>query len=657
MDGVHARRAFKPHLVMVAVAVVGCGGSGDFTPLELSVQLDAPQQFRTALANGTLEFHLSRPLEASQRVVCAIDGEPSICANDEGRGSLRYENLGPGLHRLSVGIESGDGTELSVVEQMLEIVVPSVVVFTASPAGITASIAAARAGQTVALVEPTRWVGGMISAGLAVTDVGPRGLEIIGGLAQEFIERAREAELAKGVCPGACIDHVNFESHVAEQVFESMLAESGVVVERDTRLEDVQMHGGRLSSISTSRGELAADVFIDASYEGDLMALAGIPYRLGRESRQLANPPDDPEQLAWQEDLAGVRRYRGPRLMTVDPYLVPGDRSSGTLPFIEPRPTVMPTAGDGDSRVMAYTYRLCVTDDPSNRVPFEPPDNYDVTLYEASARVAEALAQTRDLAEALFNPEPIVRSGDPAYFKYDLNGGSTFSIDMTSPNLNQSYIEADEHERQRIRDAYRDYILGLLYTWQTNPRFGTLNEELARYGFCRDEFVDRGGWPHRLYVRVGRRMLGEYVMNQNDVLQNGRRPRIVDPVGFGAYSIDMHSYRYFAAPLDWVDGVRREAIVVEGFILEDLPDFAPYPISYRALIPRAQDATNLLNPVTLSATNVAYASLRMEPTFMILGESAGTAAALAVETQQSVHTIDYAVLRQRLLASGQRLDY
>ncbi|MGH8243336.1 MAG: FAD-dependent oxidoreductase [Steroidobacteraceae bacterium] len=222
-------------------------------------------------------------------------------------------------------------------------------------------------------------------------------------------------------------------------------------------------------------------------------------------------------------------------------------------------------------------------------------------------------------------------------------------------DLNQAYVESAEAERERIRAAYRDYARGLLYFWQTDPRFGGLNQKVAAFGFCKDEFTDRGGWPHQLYVRAARRMVGEYVMNENDVMQNGRRPPISDPVGFGSFSIDIHTVRYHAAPATWPDGSRRDALVIEGFLVVNLPDFEPYPVSYRALIPRAEDAVNLLNPVTLSATHVAYASLRMEPTYMILGEAAGTAAALAVELRQDVQSVDYGMLRRRLLANGARL--
>ena len=531
-------------------------------------------------------------------------------------------------------------------------------VFGATPAGISAAVAAARAGQTVVVLEPTRFVGGMMSGGLTKTDIGPRGHEVLGGFAREFLERLRGVHLASGACAAQrCPGLYDFEAREAEKLFETVLREERVILERSVRLTAVAKNGARLQSLSTSRGEVAGEVFVDASYEGDLMALAGVPYAIGREPRVIANPPDDPAQLAMQEDNAGTPRYGIPFTgVYVDPYRVPGVASSGPVPYVEPRPAVFPTVGSGDARVMAYTYRLCVTDDPSNRIPFTAPPGYEAAQFEASARVAEALAARGiDLAVRMFNPAMTVASSDRSYHKYDLNGGSTFSIDMTAPDMNQAYVEGDEATRERIRAAYRSYIRGLLYFWQTDPRYGGLNAKIARFGYCRDEFTDRDHWPHQLYVRVARRMLGEYVMNEADVLQNGRRPPIQDSVGFGAYNIDMHTYRYHVGPVDWPDGVRRDALVTEGFVIAHAANDAPYPVSYRALIPRAGDAVNLLNPVTLSATNVAYSALRMEPTFMILGQSAGIAAALAVERGEDVQALSYATLRARLLAAGQRL--
>ena len=643
----------------VFTTLTACGGSSSSdAPLALTVAFRDVQP-RTVFGAGSFDFALSKPLDAGESVTCTVDGaaaQPCLIGTTDGR--IHYTALGPGLHRFSAEVRGTSGARLATAEHMLDVVAPKIVVFGATPAGISAAVAAARAGQTAVVLEPTRFIGGMMSGGLTKTDLGPRGHEIIGGFAQEFLQRLRDIHMASGACAAQrCPGLYDFEAREAEKLFETVLREERVIVERSVQLAAVAKNGARLQSLSTSRGDVAGEVFVDASYEGDLMALAGVPYTIGREPRLLANPPDDATQLAMQEDFAGTPRYGIPfSAVYVDPCRVPGDPASGPVPYVEPRPGVFPTVSSGDGRVMAYTYRLCVTDDPSNRIPFTAPPGYDPARFEASARVAQALAERgSDLAQRMFNPAATVASTNRTYYKYDLNGGSTFSIDMTAPDMNQAYVESDEATRERIRAAYRSYIQGLLYFWQTDPRYGGLNAKVARFGYCLDEFTDRGHWPHQLYVRVARRMLGEYVMNEADVLQNGRRPPIQDSVGFGAYNVDMHTYRYHVGPVDWPDGVRRDALVAEGFLIAHAPNDAPYPVSYRALTPRAADAVNLLNPVTLSATNVAYSALRMEPTFMILGQAAGLAAALAVETGQDVQAVDYATLRMRLLAARQKL--
>ena len=646
-----------PLLACVLAALVSGCDTGESTQQLTGERLSfVNPQSRTVFSSGSLEFAVAPWLAGTEQIVCKIDlADAEPCATDARNGTIDYLNLGSGLHEFSIEMQSADGTVIADATHFLEVVAADVVVFGANPGGVTAATAAARAGRTVVLIEPSRWIGGMIAAGLTKTDIGRRGAEILGGLTAEFFSRARTELLAKGVCPGSCLRNYDLEPHIAEDVFADMLRESRVVVERSTELIGVAKHDAEIAALVTSRGEVTGRVFIDASDEGDLMALAGVPYWRGREARL---QPDslDARALAAYEEHAGTPRYRLPLGLFVDPYRIPGDPSSGTLSFVEQRPKPMPSPGSADSRVMASTFRLCVTDDPSNRTPFYRPESYDPADYEAHARVAQALAMSDDLSEIMFNPAPTVLSRNRAYYKYDLNGGSTFSSDMTAPQLNQAYIEADDAQRERIRSAYRTYTEGLLWTWQTDPRFGSLNSEISRFGYCADEFTDRNGWPHKLYVRIARRMLGEYTMNENDVVQNGRRAPIADPVGFGAYDLDMHTHRYFAAPVDWPDGIRRDALVYEGFLIERLPNNAPYPISYRALVPQAADATNLLNPVTLSATQVAYSSIRMEPTFMILGESAGIAAALVAESGENVQDLSYDRLRVRLIAAGQILD-
>jgi hypothetical protein len=657
----------KGRLTIIAAAAMSCalsacgGGSASTDRAEPAADVQRvtfPEVItRTVFQNGAISFQISPVRQSSEHVTCSVDSvEVSPCLLDDSHGQIQFSGLASGSHVVSVQLSQDASQPASRVDHQLSVESVQLIVFGATPGGIASAIAAARSGLKVALLEPSDGVGGMMSNGLARTDVGPRSGEIIGGIAAEFLGRVQAEEQASGACSSGCEAPFDLESRVARHVFESMLGEANVIVERDAGLQGVVKDAAVIQGLQTTRGDVAGQIFIDASYEGDLMAHAGVEYAIGREPRVLA-APDDPSQLALQEDNAGVMRYRVPMsTLRADPFVVPGDPTSGALPFVEPRPAVMPVEGEGDGRVMAYTWRLCVTDDPSNRIAFTAPPDYDPSRYEAAARVAQALAQSgADLATQMFNPARTVLSKDRAHYKYDLNGGSTFSSDMTAPGLNQAYVEGSEVERERIRSAYRSYVAGLLYFWQTDPRLQSLNQKVASFGYCADEFTDHEYWPRQLYVREARRMRGEYVMNEADVMQNGRRPAIVDPVGFGSYDIDLHAHRYFAAPVDWPDGSRREAIVVEGFRIVSLPDHRPYPVSYRALVPQARDATNLLDPVTLSATQVAYGSLRTEPTFLILGEAAGVAASIAVERQIAVQAVPYDELRDTLLSRGQRI--
>ena len=527
-------------------------------------------------------------------------------------------------------------------------------VYGATPAGVTAAVAAARAGRRVRLLEPGAHVGGMMSGGLSNTDTGPRGPDVISGLAAEFFQRVRRIEEGRGVCLQACASSFFFEPHVATRVFEDWLREAGIDLQRSVGLLGVEKSGTSIVRLTTSAGTVDGAVFVDASYEGDLMAGAGVPYRIGREARRMAGP-GDADALAMQEDHAGVQPRQLPLGLHLDPYKVPGDASSGTIAYVEPRPSPLPEPGDGDGRVTAYNYRLCVTDDPSNRIAFTRPDGYTPADYDLHARLVAAAPPSVDIVRAMFSPAPMVRSRDPRYNKYDLNSTLTLGTDLTADGLNQGYVEATTARREEIQRIYRRHIQGLLYAWQTEPRFARLHERVSRFGYCADEFTSDGGWPHQFYVRAGRRMTGAYVMNENDVMLNGRRAPVSDPVALGTYSLAAHAHRFLTAPVAWPDGRQRDAIVFEGLVIARLPNDTPYPISYRALTPRAQDARNLLNPVTLSTTHVAYSSIRMEPTFMMLGEAAGIAAALAAQANVSVQDVSYATLRERLVGGGVKL--
>ncbi|WP_176256919.1 FAD-dependent oxidoreductase [Derxia lacustris] len=656
--------------VGLALGLAACGGGGSGSagtpaaqPTEVvPVVAFAAETGRSVLPDGTVAFSVARALASGERLVClAADAASAACSGSASAGVLSYTGLAVGSHALQVELRDATGTLVARASRSIEIRQPEVVVYGATPGGIAAAVAAARAGRSVALLEATAHVGGMMSGGLTKTDLGVNGLPVIGGFAQEFLSATYAAETAAGRCSAnwPCDGRSDFEPHVAERVFEQLIgAEANLTLERGARLTGASRSGSRIAAIATTRGSLAGAVFIDASYEGDLMARAGASYTIGREARTEA-AAGDTAALELQEDTAGIRTALKPSSLIVDPYVVAGDPSSGTLPFVEPKPASLPPVGSADHRVMAYNYRLCVTDDPQSRVPFTRPADYDPARYEGSARVAQALAASgQKLDELMFRPYRTVHAADPNYYKYDLNGGATFSSDMTAADLNQAYTDADEAGRNRIRAAYRSYISGLLYFWQTDPRFGALNAKVARFGLCADEFTDNGNWPYALYVRESRRLQGVYVLNENDLRQNGRRPAIADVIGMGAYDMDSHSARYYAHSVLTADRSRRvDSIVVEGYLILHLPDDRPYPVPYRSLLPRASEVSNLLVVGAPSVTHLALCSIRMEPTFMVLGQSAGIAAAETLRLGTTLHGLPYERLRPLLLAAGQKLSF
>lgn len=639
----------------MAIGLGACGGSGSGSGegqgqgqgLAVTLLADSAS---TPWRTGAIAFQLTPPMGPGDQMRCRIDQLPEAdCATGPDGGRAPYQDLAPGAHTLQVSVgPPGAMTSRTVSWQLIT---PDVVVYGATPAGITAALAAARAGRAVVLAEPTARIGGMMTGGLANTDVGDAPVKPIGGIAAEFFDRARQHERDNGACPSdaVCPDAYDFEPHVAGEVFTALLREQPrISVQRQLPFLAVAKDGARVTGLRTARGALAARVFVDASYEGDLMAAAGVTFTLAREPRLAGDgvPPGD------IEDNAGFGQLARPYGLNVDPYLVPGQPSSGLIPFVEPAPPSWPAPGAADDRLMAYNYRLCVTDDPVNRIPFDRPADYDPSLYEGSARVAVAMAAagTKPLDELYFNPYRTVGSRTPGYHKYDLNGGSVFSTDMSALGWNQAYPLADAAGRRAIEAAYRRYIEGLLHFWRTDPRFGALNAKVARFGRCADEFVDNGHWPTQLYVREARRMVGEYVTNENDVLVNGRRPLREDSIAMGGYDLDSHLRRITVARINGADRV-----VSEGFRIVRHAGDPRYRIAYRSLLARRGQADNLLNPVTLSATSMAYSSIRMEPTFMALGQAAGTAAAMAVEQSVALHDLDVPALQRRLEAAGQIL--
>lgn len=513
-----------------------------------------------------------------------------------------------------------------------------VCIYGATSGGVAAAIQVARSGKTVVLVEPGRHVGGMTSGGLGCTDLGKD--NAVGGIAMEFYRRIGQAY-------GLDREGYFFEPHIAEKIYREMLEEVGVRVIHEHRIVGVERSGGRLDRlhlehVSTdainapvasghgSTKDVRATIFIDATYEGDLLAAASVSYTFGREPNS-----------RYGEALNGIRADagRGSYIVPVDPYVRRGDPTSGLLPLLNDEP--LGTPGEGDHRVQAYCYRLCLTQNIANRMPIEPPADYDPARFELLARELEELAKV-GRPKHLYKDLLILKIDAMPNGKTDVNNRGALSLDYLGGNW--AYPEADYATRGRIWHEHLDYTKGLLHFLATSDRVpALLRDEMATWGLCRDEFSDTGGWPHQLYVREARRMVGAYVMTQADAQSQRVAP---DSVGLGTYPLDSHSTRRIVH-----NGVAHN----EGN-MGVLIDKA-YPISYRSITPRADECQNLLVPVCLSATHAAYGSIRMEPTFMILGQSAALAASLAIDGNCAVQDVPYFQLQQAMERESQILTW
>jgi hypothetical protein len=495
-----------------------------------------------------------------------------------------------------------------------------VVVYGGTAGGVVAAVAAARARRSVVLVEPGRHVGGMVSGGLGATDFGNR--KTIGGYSREFFNRVREhytrtyglnSQQVKD-----CSDGFYFEPHVAEKIFNDMLQSAGVSVVLDHRLTSVKRDGSIIEAIvvqaiaGSRQIRLGGRMFIDASYEGDLLALAGVRYTLGREGRE-----------KYGEKLAGVQKFSPAHQWPIK--LSPLSAVGKLSPFIQCDPPGKP--GAGDKKIQAYNFRLCMTQRPDRMVPFPRPKNYDPARYDLLARY---LARRPELnVGQLMHPVRLPNGTT------DTNNNGPFSTDHIGANWD--YPEADWNMRRRIYDDHVEYTQGFFYFLAHDARVpARLRDEMNRWGLARDEFTDNGHWPHQLYVREARRMIGEYVMTEKDIMAERRKE---DSVGLGSYNTDSHHVQRVVGP--------------DGFILNE-GDFQvpvkPYAIPYRSLVPRERECRNLLVPVCMSASHVAYGSIRMEPVYMILGHAAGVAASVAIAENSSVQGIPLGKLREKLLA-------
>lgn len=520
-----------------------------------------------------------------------------------------------------------------------------VVIYGGTSAGVIAAVQAKKLGKSVVIVGPDVHLGGLSSGGLGYTDTGNKA--VIGGLARNFYHRVwveyqkdttwawqrPEAFGNKGQGTVAMDKDERtmwiFEPSVAEKVFEDYVKEFGLTVHRDEwldRAKGVRKENGRITEITMLSGKsFKGKMFIDATYEGDLLAAAGVSYHVGRE----ANATYGEE---WNGNQVGILHHGhhfGAVKKPISAYKIPGDRSSGLLPRISAdAPGVR---GEGDKRVQAYCYRWCATDHPDNRIPFPKPPGYDASQYELLGRVLEAgWRQTFHKFDLLPNR------------KTDTNNHGPFSFDNIG--MNYDYPEASYERRKEILAEHRTYQQGLLWFLANDPRVpADVRTEANRWGLPKDEFKDNGHWPHQIYVREARRMVGAFVMTENELTKKQPTP---DSVGMGSYTIDSHNVRRYVTPEGNVQN--------EGDI--GVP-ISPYSIAYGSLVPKRGEIANLFAPVACSASHIAYGSIRMEPVFMILGQSAATAAALAIEGNLAVQDVPYAALRARLLADGQVLEH
>ena len=536
------------------------------------------------------------------------------------------------------------------------------VIYGSSPAAISAAVQAKRMGKTAVVVSPETRIGGLTTGGLGQTDIGNK--SAFGGIALEFYRDVAtyysdsanwprqnpQTYFPDGQCAGSRDKGTmwTFEPSAALTILEGWEKRDGLDIRRGEWLDrekGVLKENGRISAIKTLSGKTyRGKVFIDATYEGDLMAAAGVSYTVGREANSVYG-----ETINGNAPQAkGAKRHNFHD--RVSPYVIEGDRSSGLLPGIEPYdPAAKP--GDGDKRVQAYCFRMCLTDVPENRIPFKKPATYDERDYELLFREYAALEANPDvLVYGCLNHReriPFIMSRMPNG-KTDSNNRSAFSSDFIGRNW--SWPEASYEERAKILKAHLYYQQGLMWTLANHPRIPEdVRAEMSKWGTCRDEFADGlgDGWQSQLYVREARRMIGETVMTEHHC--RGRE-KVARPVAMAAYTMDSHHVRR----IETKDGfVRNEGNVEDHLSCVPGRNMRPYGIDYGAIVPKRAECANLIVPVCISASHIAFGSIRMEPVFFALGQVAGTAAAFAVDRNAAVQDVPYAELSVRLLADGQ----
>ncbi|MFB5945598.1 FAD-dependent oxidoreductase [Albibacterium profundi] len=516
-----------------------------------------------------------------------------------------------------------------------------VIIYGGTSAAIISAVQVVQLGKSVLVVSPDKHLGGLSSGGLGFTDTGDK--SVIGGLAREFYHRVylhyqdtdawkwqKKSEYGNRGQGTAAIDGEErtmwiFEPHVAESIFEDFVRENTIQVHRDQWLDrenGVETLDGKIMAIKTLSGNVySGSVFIDATYEGDLMAAGGVSYHVGRES-------NDTYGETWNGIQVGILHHQHWFHADISPYKIAGDPSSGVLPRISTAPPG--EKGEADHRIQAYCFRMCLSNHPENRVEFPKPDAYDPSQYELLLRVYQSgWNQT-------FNKyDPIPNR------KTDTNNHGPFSTDNIG--MNYDYPEASYERRREIIKEHENYQKGLLYFMANDERMPSdVQEEIKKWGLAKDEFVDNGNWPHQLYIREARRMIGHEVMTEHEVL-NTRD--VNNSIGMGSYTLDSHNVQRY--------------IKEDGFVQNEgdigVPTKSPYKISLGSIMPKKEECSNLMVPVCVSSSHIAFGSIRMEPVFMILGQSAATVAVMAIDNNQAVQDIDYPSLKKQLIADKQIL--
>ncbi|ORL46161.1 hypothetical protein IIF7_06306 [Zunongwangia atlantica 22II14-10F7] len=518
-----------------------------------------------------------------------------------------------------------------------------VIIYGGTSSAVIAAVQIKKMGKSVILVSPDKHLGGLSSSGLGYTDTGNKA--VIGGLSREFYHRIynyyakeetwkwqKKEDYGNQGQGTPAIDGKNrtmwiFEPHIAEQVFEDFIKEYNIIVHREAflnRNSGVEVNDGEIKSFRTLSGQkYAAKVFIDATYEGDLMAAAGINYHVGRE----ANNKYDEKWNGVQKDV--FHHKHNFMDFNISPYKNPENPSSGLVHGVSkehPGKT-----GSGDKKLQAYNFRLCLTQVKDNLVPFYKPDSYNEDDYELLARLYEA---GWDETFNKFDPIPNLKT--------DTNNHGPFSTDFIGANY--EYPEASYERRAEIIKDHENYQKGLFYFIATDERIPEdIQNKIKTWGYAKDEFQDNNNWPHQIYVREARRMLGEYVMTEHDILGHKKVPQ---PIAMGSYTMDSHNVQRYITPDGYVQNEGDLGIKPKN----------PYQIAYGAIVPKKKECSNLLVPLALSSSHIAFGSIRMEPVFMILGQSAATAAIIAIEEKKPVQEINYKSLKAELKKEGQIIE-